>query len=174
MRGARAGDSPLHPFAAGAFGTGANMAFRAAALLEMGGFDECLGAGSPAGGGEDLDAFLRVLLDGRRIALRARRLVWHEHRAGADALHRQMFDYGKGFTAYLAKHAVSRRSAPVLARRLPAGMAGMVRLGGRFREATERSGADRRAPLWELAGFLAGPLAYWRLRQVVARATRMS
>lgn len=169
-----ADDSPFHPFAAGAFGTGANMAFRTDLLREIRGFDERLGAGSPAGGGEDLDAFLRVLLTGRLIASEPAAVVWHEHRAGADALHRQMFDYGKGFTAFLAKHAVSRRAAPIMGRRLSSGAIGLVRLVGRFNQATQSSGAGRQAPLWEIAGFLAGPLAYWRGRQVGAGATRMS
>jgi GT2 family glycosyltransferase len=169
-----AGDSPLHPYSAGVFGTGANMAFRAAALRATGGFDECLGAGSPAGGGEDLDAFLRVLLDGGLIAYEPAALVWHEHRAAAGDLDRQMFDYGKGFTAYLFKHATSWRSACALASRLLPGVAGFARLGRRFHGAARDSGVAGRAPLWEVAGFLAGPFAYRRARQVAARATRMS
>src|SRR5438132_7130743 len=47
----------LHPDTAGHFGTGASMAFRAAFLRSVGGFDPALGAGSPAQGGEDLAIF---------------------------------------------------------------------------------------------------------------------
>jgi GT2 family glycosyltransferase len=169
-----AGDSVLHPFAAGAFGTGANMAFRADVLRALGGFDECLGAGSPAAGGEDLDAFLRVLLEGFRLSFEPASLVWHEHRAAAGDLDRQMFDYGKGLTAYLFKHATSRRSAPGMAGRMVPGLVRFAGLTRGSRRATRGTATARRAPLWEVAGSLTGPLAYWRGRQVAARSTRMS
>jgi len=169
-----AGDSLLHPFAAGAFGTGANMAFRTTALRVLGDFDECLGAGSPAGGGEDLDVFLRVLLGGGLIAYEPAALVWHEHRAAPGALDRQMFAYGRGLTAYLFKHATSRRSAPAMARRLAPGLVRLAGLTRASRRATRGTATARRAPLWEVAGSLTGPYAYWRGRQVAARSTRMS
>lgn len=168
------GDSVLHPFAAGAFGTGANMAFRADVLRALGGFDECLGAGSPTGGGEDLDAFLRVLLEGHRLSFEPASLVWHEHRAAPGELDRQMFDYGKGLTAYLFKHATSRRSAPGMAGRVVPGLVRFAGLTRGSRRATHGTATARRAPLWEVAGSLTGPFAYWRGRQVAARATRMS
>ena len=44
-------DSPLYPYLPGTLGAGANFAVTAAALDEVGRFDEALGAGSPAGGG---------------------------------------------------------------------------------------------------------------------------
>jgi O-antigen biosynthesis protein len=47
----------LFPYAAGAYGSGANMAFRTAALRAIGGFDPALGAGTRAQGGDDLAAF---------------------------------------------------------------------------------------------------------------------
>jgi len=46
----------LFPYAAGRFGSGANMAFRRSLLLDLGGFDPALGGGTPALGGEDLAA----------------------------------------------------------------------------------------------------------------------
>jgi hypothetical protein len=150
------------------------MAFRVAPLLELGGFDECLGAGSRAGGGEDLDAFLRVLLAARLVAYEPAAVAWHEHRTVAGALDRQMFAYGKGLTAYLFKHAISRRSAWPMARRALPGLARFAGLTGEAREAGSGSAMVRRAVLWEVAGSLVGPLAYWRGRQVAARAKRMS
>jgi O-antigen biosynthesis protein len=169
-----AGDSRLHPYAAGAFGTGATMAFRASLLRDMGGFDECLGAGSPAGGGEDLDAFLRVLLEGGRISYEPAALAWHEHRAALEALDRQMYDYGKGLSAYLCKHALSRRSAARMAGRARRGAPRLVRLSGRSRRAARGTAVARSAPLWEVIGSFAGPWAYLHGRQVAARTTRMS
>jgi cellulose synthase/poly-beta-1,6-N-acetylglucosamine synthase-like glycosyltransferase len=44
--------TPLHPYAVGRFGAGATMAFKAAFLHDVGGFDPALGAGSPARGGK--------------------------------------------------------------------------------------------------------------------------
>lgn len=40
-------DDPLFPFTAGRFGSGANMAFRADVLRDMGGFDPATGVGTP-------------------------------------------------------------------------------------------------------------------------------
>ena len=47
-------------------GTGANLAFRRAALEAVDGFDESLGPGTPIGAGEDLDVLSR-LLDARSV-----------------------------------------------------------------------------------------------------------
>src|SRR4051812_11009198 len=55
--GGRPPDQPLYPYTAGVFGSGANMAFSAQALENIGGFDPALGTGSPARGGDDLAAF---------------------------------------------------------------------------------------------------------------------
>lgn len=167
-------DSRLHPYAAGAFGTGASMAFRASLLRAIDGFDECLGTGSEAGGGEDLDAFLRVLLEGGRISYEPAALAWHEHRAAPDALNRQMYDYGKGLSAYLCKHALSRRSAARMAGRSLSGAGRLVQLSRRSRQAAWGTPLTRSAPLWEVIGSFAGPWAYLRGRQVAARTTRMS
>ena len=47
----------------GQFGSGASLAFKTAALRRLGGFAAELGAGTSALGGEDLDVFLRLLVD---------------------------------------------------------------------------------------------------------------
>ena len=44
------------------------MAFRTAVLRDLGGFDEALGTGTPAQGGEDLLMFVRLLSGGGRLA----------------------------------------------------------------------------------------------------------
>ena len=59
------------------------MAFRTAALRELGGFDEALGPGTPAQAGEDLLVFLRLLAGGRRLAYEPGAFVWHWHRGNA-------------------------------------------------------------------------------------------
>ena len=45
-------------------GTSANMSFRRAMAMELGGFDVQLGVGAPLGGGEDVDFVLRALARG--------------------------------------------------------------------------------------------------------------
>ena len=164
-----AGRSPLHPYAAGAFGTGANVAFRTDVLRRLGGFDERLGAGSPTGGGEDLDAFVRVLLSGRALSYEPAALVWHEHRSDDDALRRQMRAYGKGLSAYLTKYLLSPRTAFDVARRVPHGLRHAVRLKRRSDDAGTRSGASRGLLVAEIRGLLEGPLAYWRARRGLSR-----
>lgn len=97
----------LYPFINGALGVGNNMAFRKEALLRAGGFDPALGAGAPAGSCEETCAFGRVLLSGARIAYEPRALCWHEHRRTSAGLERQVYGYGTGLGAVLAKAALS-------------------------------------------------------------------
>lgn len=98
--------SPLFPFQAGRYGTGANFAMRRDSLLEMGGFDEGLGAGSPASGGEDLDVFVRTLAAGQTLVYEPAAVVWHRHRSTAEELRRQIRDYRMGLGAWLASITV--------------------------------------------------------------------
>ncbi|MFY9487540.1 MAG: glycosyltransferase [Solirubrobacterales bacterium] len=105
------GDGPFYPYRAGRFGTGANFAISREAARQIGPFDEALGAGSPAGGGEDLDYFLRVIDHGWRIAVEPAAITWHYHRVTADALEKQLYTYGTGAMAYGFKHALVPRHA---------------------------------------------------------------
>jgi GT2 family glycosyltransferase len=160
-------DSVLYPYSAGIFGTGANFAVDRSLLLELGGFDEALGAGSPAQGGEDLDAFVRVLLAGRRLVYEPSAIVWHVHRAGDDALRRQLFGYGLGLTAFLTKYVIDGGTRRDILRRLPAGARRIPRLWS----PEEISGpAPRSLVLTEALGMLAGPRAYLRGRRRLRRA----
>lgn len=86
---------PLPPF-----GAGGNMAFRAAALRTLGGFDVALGAGTPVKGAEDTDMFARVLLGGGTLVYRPSATVGHLHRATLDAVTDQIYGYGSGLTAW--------------------------------------------------------------------------
>jgi GT2 family glycosyltransferase len=154
--------SGLYPFSAGIFGTGANFAVRRSALAQLGDFDPLLGAGSPGRGGEDLDMFLRVILAGGRICYLPSALTWHCHRTDTQALREQIYSYGHGLGAYVAKHLLNRQMpATVLGHGL--GQVGMV--VGRMRRATQESQlrADgRRLGLTEAWGFMAGALRYYR------------
>jgi GT2 family glycosyltransferase len=154
-------DQPLYPYLAGTFGAGANFAVRREALAAVGPFDEALGAGSPAKGGEDIDYFLRTILAGRAIAYEPAAIVWHVHRRELSALRGQMDGYGSGLSAFAFKHLLAPQTAVDVARRVPAGVL-------RMRELRER-GASEGDPLrlWapELKGFSRGPLRYLRGRR---------
>jgi GT2 family glycosyltransferase len=154
--------SALYPYSAGVFGTGANFAIRRDAVTALGGFDPILGAGGPGQGGEDLDMFLRIILAGDRISYLPSSLVWHQHRSDMEALSEQIYSYGHGLGAYLAKHLISglmpvvllgrglRQAGVVLGRTRQASRAGQMRVDG------------RRLALAEARGVLAGALCYRR------------
>ncbi|MFF8291158.1 glycosyltransferase [Streptomyces sp. NPDC016309] len=117
-------DQPLFPFTAGSFGSGANMAFRATALRDAGGFDPATGTGTPARGGDDLYAFVAVLAAGHRLRYTPDALVRHHHRETWQDLRDQAYGYGAGLTACLTALAVRRPALlPALLARLPRGLA---------------------------------------------------
>lgn len=97
---------PLFPFAAGSFGSGANMAFRTSVLQALGGFDSALGAGTPARGGDDLSAFVSVIRAGHQLVYDPGAVVWHHHRRSEEGIERQAYGYGVGLGAYLSKTLV--------------------------------------------------------------------
>ncbi|MDP9799648.1 GT2 family glycosyltransferase [Catenuloplanes nepalensis] len=156
---------PLYPYSAGIFGTGANVAFHRERTLALGGFDEALGAGSPTRGGEDLDAFVRVLRAGHAIAYQPAAVVWHHHRADPGSLLRQMYGYGTGLTAYLTKLALTRDTRRDLLRRVPAGLVRLARIRPDTRRRLDGVAAPRAALRREFAGFLAGPFLYLHARR---------
>ncbi|MEY2513494.1 MAG: hypothetical protein QOJ89_852 [bacterium] len=157
-------DVPLYPYAAGTFGVGANFAVTRDALAIVGTFDEALGAGSPAKGGEDIDYFLRLVLAGYAIAYEPAAIVWHVHRRELAALREQLDSYGSGLSAFVFKQLLDPRTArDVLRRGLP-GLRRMydLRQRGRY-EGTE----DLRLWRSELAGFASGPVRYIRGRRAL-------
>jgi O-antigen biosynthesis protein len=155
----------LHPYAAGAFGTGANFAVRTGLLRQIGEFDETLGAGTSCQGGEDFDIFVRFILAGYALAYEPAALVWHEHRSGQDDLHRQMYGYGKSLAAYLFKYMSSRRTALDVLRRLPQGLRHLGVLGARSSRVGSQTGLAFGPVTAEIRGLAAGPFAYARARR---------
>ncbi|CAN5353941.1 hypothetical protein BH23GEM4_BH23GEM4_23240 [soil metagenome] len=93
--------------ATGHFGTGANMAFRREALLELGGFDPALDVGTVTQGGGDLEIFFRVLKAGHTLVREPRALVWHRHRAEYAALRAQLRTWGVGMYAYVVRSCLA-------------------------------------------------------------------
>ncbi|MGH9276851.1 MAG: glycosyltransferase family 2 protein, partial [Acidimicrobiales bacterium] len=158
------GRSSLYPYSAGLFGTGANFAVDRDLMLALGGFDEALGAGSPARGGEDLDAFVRILRAGRSIAYEPSAVVWHVHRSDRRALRRQLFTYGEGLSAFITKYLVDAHTTREILPRLPAGVRQLVRM---WSPVTLDGPAPPTLILAEGLGIVAGPLAYARSRRAV-------
>lgn len=163
--------SRLYPFTAGIFGTGANFAVKRQAVAELGGFDDLLGAGGAGRGGEDLDIFLRLVLAGGRICYVPSALVWHQHRSQTGALAEQIYSYGHGLGAYLAKHLLNRNFSVSF---LMSGFTGKaVDTGTRMQSAAKSSqlnGQARQLALRESAGVAAGALRYYLARRRSAKA----
>ncbi|MFJ5227015.1 glycosyltransferase [Streptomyces sp. NPDC088400] len=179
-------DEPLFPFTAGSFGSGANMAFRAGALRSVGGFDPATGTGTPARGGDDLYAFVRILSAGHRLRYTPEALVWHHHRETWQDLRNQAYGYGAGLTAYLTAILVRRPALlPALLAKLPRGLAHARaitahRADGSGEAASGAPGAHgAQAYPWpralsrlERRGMLYGPLGYAKARVRVRAQAR--
>jgi glycosyltransferase involved in cell wall biosynthesis len=160
--------TPLFPFTAGRFGSGANMAFRTDWLAAQGGFDPATGAGSPARGGDDLTAFLKVITSGGTLVYEPAAVVRHWHRRDYAGMRRQSFGYGVGLGAYLTA-SVWARPGLLWAMLRRAGPAARHLLAADSAKNAGRGESFPRELVWrERAGVLVGPFAYtasrWRYR----------
>lgn len=162
-------EDPLHPWAAGRFGAGANMAFRLEAICALHGFDEDLGPGTIAKGGEDIDLFVRALRAGGDLMYDPAALAWHVHRSEAADLEKQMYGYGVGLTAYLVKHASTPSVALEMARKLVPGLRHVLRVTHAPQRSGLPSAAARRYRRIELTGMLFGPSYYLRSKLAARR-----
>ncbi|MER5884718.1 glycosyltransferase family 2 protein [Streptomyces sp. NPDC001941] len=172
-------DQPLFPFAAGSFGSGANMAFRVRALRDTGGFDPATGTGTAARGGDDLYGFVSVLAAGHRLRYAPDALVWHHHRETWQDLREQAYGYGAGLTAYLTALLVRRPALlPAALARLPRGLAHARALTAARGAADtgavpgQHGGAahpwPRALSRLERRGMLYGPVGYLRARRALS------
>ncbi|MCW3038212.1 MAG: glycosyl transferase family 2 [Solirubrobacterales bacterium] len=162
--------SPLFPYAAGEFGSGANTAMRVPAARALGGFDTALGAGTVACGAEDLDLFVRVLLAGHAIVYEPAAMLWHRHPDTAPRLRSEVFRYGLGLSAVLTKFVLTGHARAIAGRAL----AGLRFLRDPDSRKNERKTAEypRGLDRWEYAGMLVGPFAYLRSRRGARRLAR--
>ncbi len=152
--------APLFPYTAGTLGSGANMAFRRETIRALGGFDVALGGGTMSRGGEDLAAFLGVLLRGSRLGYEPSMLVRHYHHRSYDKLRRVLLGYGMGLGAYLARTVISDpRQLLEIGRRLPTGVAYLFDPHS-AKNAKRQSDYPRELTLRELLGLGVGPFAY--------------
>jgi glycosyltransferase involved in cell wall biosynthesis len=94
-----------HPTEPWDVGRGNNMSFDRRYLEKVGPFDARLGAGTPAGSGEDTDMFYRVLKAGGEIVFEPDLSIYHDHgRHDPEAIKRICKSYAVGGTAFLIKH----------------------------------------------------------------------
>jgi GT2 family glycosyltransferase len=164
---------PLFPYTAGRFGSGANSAFRTDKLRALGGFAVDLSAGTPAHGGEDLDAYLNIISAGYRLVYEPRALVWHPHHPDLAGLSRQIHRYGIGLSAALTRRfTASREERRQIIRRLPAGLAYALHPRS-VKNIGKGSSYPTRLTILELAGMLRGPIAYGLSRRS-ARSSNMT
>jgi glycosyltransferase involved in cell wall biosynthesis len=156
--------SPLFPYAAGMFGSGNNVAFRADALRAIGGYDENLGPGTAAHAGEDLALFVTLMTSGRALAYEPSAIIHHYHRSTFEELKSQVHDYGVGLTAMLTSLVMKDpRHLYGIARRVPQGIALLVRPAS-TRNAHRMAGYPKELVRAEIAGMVRGPFAYlWAL-----------
>ncbi len=157
--------SKLFPFHPRLLGTGANMAFRAEALRAIGGFDEALGAGTPARGGEDIDISVRLLVAGHLIVRQPSAVIWHGSHAEMPDLVAQIEDYGCGLAAAFTKFMKRRTTAGLLLKRAPASLTALLSPTSVKNDTRSSSYPDAlRDAEWK--GLRTGPWAYHKsLRQ---------
>lgn len=149
----------LFPFTAGRMGSGANMAFDAALLADLHGFDPALGAGTPARGGDDLLALFRAAAAGRLVVYQPDALVWHHHRREPGALEAQALGYGIGLGAYLTSALIHEPGMiPAFLRLLPDGVRYALRTSGA--DPDDAAAWPRRLSKLERRGLIRGPAAY--------------
>ncbi|HSK50799.1 MAG TPA: glycosyltransferase [Solirubrobacterales bacterium] len=162
-------DDPLFPFDVGVLGTGANMAFRAAALREAGGFDPAFNTAALPNG-TDVEALLRVLLSGWTVVREPGAIVHHAHQRDYSQLERRVHGYGLGLTAVLTKALIQHPGLlPGLVWRLPRGLAFALSPRSAKNGARQADFPPALSRL-ELRGMLRGPLAYRRGRREARRA----
>ena len=163
---------PLFPYAAGTYGSGANMAFRRETIIKIHGFDLALGIGTAARGGEDLAAFAGALLAGRRLVYEPSMMVKHRHHRSYEKLRQVILAYGVGLGGYLAKTVYDRPSTLLsIVRRVPPGLGYLLRPESP-KNAHKSAGYPRELTVRELAGLAWGPFAYAAGRIELRRRNR--
>jgi GT2 family glycosyltransferase len=144
----------LYPYLPGTYGTGANMAFRTAALRRLGGFDPRLRTG------EDIDVLMRVVLAGHALVYEPAAIVWHAHHREIRALRRTMFQYGIGLSGVMVKClATDTAGRRALIRRLPSGIAHAHNPQSEKND-KKQNGYPATLTALELAGMALGPVYY--------------
>jgi GT2 family glycosyltransferase len=118
---------------------GGNSALNRAALEEVGGFDERLGAGAPYPAADDNDMGYRLLEAGYRIVFTPEAFLYHRSWRPTRAFVRLRWRYGRGKGGFYAKHLSLRdrhmlrraaRDVGARLKRVPAGARSRRRTAG--------------------------------------------
>jgi glycosyltransferase involved in cell wall biosynthesis len=153
--------------AASGFGVGANMAFRKSWFAQGGYFDTALDVGTPSSGGGDIEMFHRVVAKNGILVYDPNVLVWHQHRAGMEALNKQVFNNGRSFVCYLL---TCYRNKTASAGTLVAFFLRDWLLNWHLKNIFFGGGrVSRRLLLTELKGMLTGASAYFKSRSSAQR-----
>ena len=155
--------------APGKFGPASVSLWRRSALLDMGGFEPLLGAGSPSRGGEDLYALLRLARSGGTVAYTPHAVAWHRHRTEWADLHHQLRGYGSGLAAMMLLHLWRQPADLMLVARVLPGRLVQLARRGRTRGAASHEPVSRRLLAAEFRGIASGPLALLRSARLAAR-----
>jgi GT2 family glycosyltransferase len=145
-------------------GVSASMALRKSSIDCIGLFDEALGAGTPAVGGEDSELFARILRSGYRIVYDPRALSWHRHRRTWEELQKTLQGYGIAVYAFWTRMFVINRefTVPLLAwewlwnKQIPELFASVRKQPGSI---------PSDLLLAQLRGCMRGPIAYFSSRK---------
>ncbi|NCC34089.1 MAG: glycosyltransferase [Chloroflexia bacterium] len=86
------------------FGHGASMGLRRERMVQLGGFDELLGAGGPLHSWEDRDVGYRILAAGGQIAYTPAALIYHRQWRDWDAIREVFRGYAIGAGASASKY----------------------------------------------------------------------
>ncbi|ROS72038.1 glycosyl transferase family 2 [Curtobacterium sp. PhB130] len=122
-------DLPMHPFAASAYGTGANLAVHRATALRIGGFDTAFGPGTRVGAGDDLDLFTRLLFAGAAIAVEPAAIAWQRTADDVASLRAAAAAHGHGLGAWMTKNAFDRETFTASVDVAPEALSAFARLG---------------------------------------------
>lgn len=165
--------SPFFPYTVGQVGTGASMAVRKSALLEVGGSDPALGPGSLVRNGEDIDVYFKLLKRGYQIVYQPTALAYHLHRREYSRLQKQIHNYGVGFSAFVTKCLLTHPAdIPGFLWRLPKGLWLML-----SPTSVHNAKKDQSYPAelrWlERQGLLKGTWFYFQSRAAVRRGEKI-
>lgn len=164
--------TPLYPYSAGSFGSGASMAFTAAFLRSVGGFDPAFGGNSAVRCGQDIAAFFEVIIKGHKLVYKPAAILYHLNRSDYAALRKQIYNYGIALTAFLMKCILNNPGLLIdLVAKVPYGL--FFILGNRSPKNIKKTTYyPKELTKLELQGMLYGPFAYFQSRRAMCKVRK--